>query len=118
MASGFGTNIKLQPAIAVPASIAASGTYDSGLFQCPGPGISVGYKCAGATSYSAQRYLDSAKVLPVGAAIAGTGTGGTATTFNINDGVPWLYFEFIITDTSSATNAISALAIVASSAGH
>src|ERR1700747_1017742 len=100
----FGSNINLVPPGGVPTSIAASGTYSSGAFACPGPGISVGYKAAGATSYTAQRYLDAARALPVGSAITGTGTGGTATVFNVNDGVPWLYFAFSITDTSSSTN--------------
>lgn len=116
--SGFGSNVTLTPPGGVPTSIAASGTYTSGVFQCPGPGISVGYKAAGATSYAAQRYLDSAKALPVGSAITGTGTGGTATVFNVNDGVPWLYINFTITDTSSATNAVSAFAVVVSMTGH
>jgi|SRR5271156_3167469 len=117
-ANGFGTQVQIKPYTPVPTSIAASGTYNSGVFQCPGPGISVGYKCAGATSYTAQRYLDFAQLLPIGSAITGTGTANTATTLNVNDGVPWLYFNFVITDTSSATNAIAALVVIASSAGH
>lgn len=114
----LGSNFQITPPSGTPTSIAANGTYYSGVFQSPGPGVSVGYKAAGATSYSAQRYLDAAKALPIGAAITGTGTGGTAVVFDVNDGVPWLYFDFTITDTSSATNAVSAFAVVASMTGH
>jgi hypothetical protein len=116
--SGLGTNIQINPPVPFPASLAASAVYNSGVFASPGPAISFGYLAAGNTSYSFQRYLDGAKKLPVGSAVTGTGTGGTATVDKVNDGVAWLYGVLTITDTSGAANAITASAIVVCQGGH
>ena len=113
-----GNNTQINPPVAFPKSLASGATYDSGVFSSPGPSISIGYLAAGAPSYTFTRYLDAAKLLPVAAATTGTGTGGTATALSVNDGKAWLYGDLAITDTSSATNAITAAQIVVCQGGH
>ena len=116
--AGLGINIQINPPTPFPAAIAGNATYDSGVFMSPGPSISIGYKAAGATSYTFTRYLDAAKTLPATAAATGTGTGGTAKVISVNDGVAWLYGDLTITDTSGVANAISSATIVVCEGGH
>ncbi len=116
---GNDTNYQIRAPIVPPATIAASGSYDTGVFVAPSPGLSVGVLSSQPGILTLHRYLDAAKQLPVGSAIAASIVANTATVLDVNDGVPYLYCNVTVSNSSNSTAAtISAFAIVASGTGH
>lgn len=115
----YGSNYIIQPPNAVPATLAASGVYDTGVFSVPGPGVSVGVVSSQGGTLTVQRYLDLAKALPVGAAATATITANVAAVVSVNDGVPYQCVDVTVSNSSGTTAAtISAFAIIASGTGH
>jgi hypothetical protein len=99
---------------AAPATIAASGTYQSAIIiNYNGPALVVGLTSSQAGVLSLQRYADLAGTIPVGAAITQNLTAATAASVGVNDGLPYLSFAFSITNTSGSTAAnVTNLSIV------
>lgn len=114
----------IPPTIAVPASLAGDGVYTSGCVPVPyARAFTVMAAMAGASTVSVQRYVDQACTLPMGAAIPSSplaltqGGGCPGSTYcgddSVNDGFPFSGIVVTVTDTSNATNAVTAIVLLA-----
>lgn len=96
-----------------PSTIAGSGSWQSGVLAMAGyRGIAAAVTSTQAGSISIQRYADSAGQIAIGAAISQALAASTAATVSVNDGLPALYFQVTISNSSGSTATISGAAIV------
>lgn len=90
----------------VPASIVASGSFTSSLIASNGcTAIGLGVLSTQAGTLSIQRYIDTAGLVPQGAAISVTLSASVAGSVNANDDAPHQSFKFTITNSSGTTAA-------------
>ena len=106
----------VTPPTVSPETIAASGTYQTGIIAIIGyPGIGIACQLTQVGSISVQRYLDAAGTIPTGSAITATLTANTLGVANItNDGVAWLSYQVTITSSGGATATVTTFAMTAS----
>ena len=103
----------ITPPNAYPATIAASGSWQSGYVPYNDlNAVSAAIKSTEAGELTLQRYLDNAGNIPVGAAVTATITAGTVATVSVNDGVAATSFQVTATNTSGSAATISDTAIV------
>lgn len=86
-----------------PATLAGSGVYTSNPIDCNDIGaIAASALLSGSGSVgtlTAQRYLDGAATIPIGAELTANMTGGTVAVVDVSDGLP--FGSVIITVTNS-----------------
>jgi hypothetical protein len=100
-----------------PASLAASGTWTSGVIVADGyKAIAAGVLSSQAGAISIQRYLDRAGNVPQGPAISATITAATAQVCNANDGAPFQSFVIKITNTGTVAATLSNFACLLNAA--
>ena len=98
----------LSPAGPPGATIAASGSYQSGVIPSNGfKAIGIGVTLNQAGSITIQRFLDAAGNVPVGAPINPTITAGTPQWATVNDGTPFRSFSFKITNSATSVANVS-----------
>jgi hypothetical protein len=92
------------PEVAPPGTIAASGTYDTGLMPSDGYKVlAVGATLSTTGSIAVQRYIDANGTVPQGAAVTGALTAAAAGILNVNDGLPFASFDVKIINTGSVS---------------
>ena len=105
----------LSPSGPPGATIAASGSYQSGVIPSNGfKAIGIGVLSSQAGAITIQRYLDAAGLVPVGAPIAPTITAGTPQWATVNDGTPFRSFKFQISNSATSVANISNFACLLS----
>lgn len=98
--------IAVTPSGGFPATIAANGSWTSGVLPFGGyRGVSATVTSTQAGAITIQRYADAAGTIPVGAVASTTIVASTAETVSVNDGLAALYYKVTITNTSGSTTA-------------
>lgn len=102
------------PPNAVPATIAASISYQTGFMPCMGyAGLAAAATLSQAGTISIQRYMDAAGAYPIGAAISTTmSTPGTLYTAAVRDGLPCAFWQVTVTNTGASTAGVSAFSLL------
>ena len=104
--SPSGWQFSAAPPTAVPATIAKSASYTSGIIACQGyNAIAVSANIDQAGSLSLQRYIDAAGTIPIGTPITQALTSTVLGTVFANDGQPWSSFQVTVTNSSGSTAA-------------
>jgi hypothetical protein len=89
-----------------PTLIASSGSWNSGIISMQGcRGITAAVTSTQAGNISIQRYADAAGLIAVGTVLTQAITANTPATVSVNDGLPALYFQVTITNSSASTAA-------------
>lgn len=100
-------------AVQNPGTIAAGATFDTGAIYSDGfKDIAVGVLMNAGGTITLQRYLDAAMLLPVGAAVTATITGGTATVLTSTDDLPFNYLRVTIKNTAATVATIAAFGLL------
>ena len=98
---------------ALAASIAASGNTKSNLIPSNGyKTLSVGVTSSQNGQIQVQRYLDQNGLVPQGAAITASLTGGSPGVCNVTDGNPFASYTVTITNTGASPANLTNLAIL------
>lgn len=103
--------------VALPASIAAAASWQSGIINGDGfPKIVCGVTLSQAGTLSIQRYIDQAGLVPVGVPTSVTLVAGTSNAVTITDGIPFGSFQVTIANTGGAAATPSAFALLVNAA--
>lgn len=101
------------PANAVPATIAAGVTYDTGVI------LSYGFNSFAASaqlsqtgSLVLQRYIDEAGTIPIGDPITQAMTANTLATVAVNDGLPCASFNVTVQNTSGSLGNLTKFSVL------
>lgn len=94
-------------------SIAAGGNWNSGVIPANGfPAILVAANSNQTGAIEIQRYADLAGTLAVGNQITAALSGTASNYAGVNDGLPWITFVVIITNTGGVVATLSGLTIL------
>lgn len=105
------------PPTPAPATIAAAGTWVSGVIPSDGyKALAVGATLSQAGSISIQRYLDVAGLIPVGAPITAALVASTPNAATVNDGVAYAAFQITITNSGGSTGNLTNVGILQAAA--
>lgn len=115
--TGAGTNLYLTLLAPFPASLAAGASYVSGPILVHGPGLTVTATLTQVGTLSIQRYADKDMAAPIGAAITQALTANTGAYVAVNDGLPYMYAQVTLTNTSGSTATASAAYVLCSQVG-
>jgi hypothetical protein len=100
-----------------PATIAASGAWDSGILTGDGyKALSAGVTSTQAGAITITRYIDQAGTVQQGAAASTTLVASTAAVVNVTDGLPFASFRIRVTNTGGSTATISGFAALMAAA--
>ena len=103
----------ISPPTPFPATIAASGNWQSGvIINQHFPAIAACVTSTQIGNLTIQRYADLAGTIPVGATTTQELTASTAAYAAVNDGVPYLSFVVEVTNTGGSTADITGTAIL------
>jgi hypothetical protein len=103
-----------KPPTPPPATIAASGNWNSGIMSNGGYGsLAVAAKLSQTGTLVLQRYLDPAGTIPIGAAISQAMTANTVATVATTDGLLCSAFSIVVTNTGGSTGNLSSVFILA-----
>lgn len=100
------------PPVPAPATLAAGGTYNSGIMPGKGSSLAASVNSTQNGVLTIQRYIDAAGTIPIGAAITQAIAGGTLATVAVNDAMPYASFQVSFTNTSGALANITQFAIL------
>jgi len=101
IANGPVAQADLTSVIAVPATIAGSGTFTSALQYADGfKSIACGVTLSQTGTLQVQRYVDRAGLVLQTAATATALTASTPGVYNVTDGLPFQSFKVIITNSA------------------
>lgn len=114
----YGPVCQLYPTnVAPPATIAAAGTYDSGILCADGfKAMAAGVKSTQAGTMAIQRYLDAAGNVPQGAPVSIALSANTQTVLNITDNLPFAYYRLTISNPGGSVATISNFALLLNAA--
>lgn len=106
------------PPDAVPAIIAASGSYVTGIMPAAGySALTAAVNLSQGGTISIQRYLDSAGAFPVGAVPSTTFSGGSVAWVGVNDGLGFAFWQVTVTNTSGSTGTVTSFKMLQCSRG-
>lgn len=102
-----------SPTGGFPATIAAGATVNFTFPTVNQNAFAAGVKMDQAGNLTIQRYLDSAGLIPIGAAVTVGVVANVAVTVNVADGVPCNFIKLSIQNTSGVVANLAAVALVA-----
>jgi hypothetical protein len=96
------------PTTPFPATIAANTTYASGALAAGGyRNLAATAQLSAAGTLAIQRYADAEKAVSIGAPVSVVLSAGVANSVTISDGVPYLYYEVSIANTTGGPGTLT-----------
>jgi len=113
IAGNSGSSVNPTPPTPVPATIAGSGSWASGIMPANGAkALAASATLSQAGSLTIQRYIDAAGTVPIGMPVVAVLSATVANTVAVNDGLPFASWQVTVANTSGSTGNLTGVVLL------